>query len=352
MSLAGLIRYRKHQLGRQSSIGTAVAAVKAYAWAGVPDVNRNWTDQEVDVGSLDPIAEPYLLAPDITAPLTSPALRYNDLPALLAAIFGGDVTPTGAGDAKTWAFAPASLTVDDPDVFTYEFGDDVLTDWYQLRDGILESLELVGPTGLGPLTMSGAWRFGAMFSSGSTDNPDSPAVPTAALDVDPSEAIVYLKDGALDIASTVAGLDAGQITNALHSFTWRVSGDIDIKRFANGAQAFDVDGYGRATRMIEFVLVFAKTDDTVGEGSESDAWMSNTAVARYMRLRFESLLNIETGPDVPYSFDITAPCRYYTREEGAEGGNSTITLTAHAFYDADDLEAAILANVVCTQATI
>ena len=83
---------------------------------------------------------------------------------MLSAFFGGDVAPTGGGAAKTWSWDPASETLDDPDLYTYEFGDDVLTDWFQDSDGILEGFEIAGPVGLGPLTATETWRFGSMKS--------------------------------------------------------------------------------------------------------------------------------------------------------------------------------------------
>jgi hypothetical protein len=345
---------RKHQFGRQSALNTPVAAVKAYPFSGVPSVDLGWTDREIDVGSIDPVAAPLRGAGDLTASLSDPGVEYNSLPLMFAAIFGGSVDPTTPGDgtAKAWSWAPASETVDEPDVFTYEFGDDVTTDWYQLGDGLLESLELAGPEGLGPFTASMTWRFGSMNSSGSTDEPDSPAVPTS-LDVDPDGAILYLKDLGIYIASSVAGLAAGQVTDALHAVTLRISGDLDQKRFANGDQSFDIDAYGRATRLIEVELMFAKTSDTVGIGSESDAWMSDSAVTRYIELKATSLVKIEPeDPDIFYSMDLIMPLRYYTREEGDSGGNTVVTLTGHAFFDADDLEGVFTADVVCTQATL
>jgi hypothetical protein len=352
MAVAGLTRLRKHQFGRQVAFGTPVAAVAAYPFSGVPSPDRAWSDREVDVGSIDPVAAPVLGAPDLTSSLTDPGVEYNSLPLLFAAIFGGAETPTGAGDAKTWAWAPASTTVDAVDAFTYEFGDDVTTDWYQFGDSILESLELVGPTGLGPFTGSYGWRHGSMASSGATDLPDSPTVPTADLEVDPNAALLYLKDTGIYIASSVSGLAAGQVTDALYGLTWRVTGDVDQKRWANGDKSFDVDAYSRATRMIELVAVWAKTSDIVGVGSESDAWMSDEAITRYVRIYAESAVKISTGPDVFYSLELVMPMRYFTREETNEGGNSTVTLTGHAFFDPEDFEGVLTAEVVCTRATI
>lgn len=290
-----------------------------------------------DQGSRDPVSPPYRGASDLTATLTTPALAYNDLPLPHAAFFGGEEVPSGAGAAQTWTYEPTSTTVQEPDPHTYEFGDDVTTDWYQFGDGIVESWEVSGPEGLGPLSMSTTWRFGSVASSGSTDSPDSPVVPTAGLSVATDDAIVYLKDGAIYIASSVAGLAAGQVSDALHSFTLRFTQEIDQKRYANGSQTFDIDAYGPGTRAIELECTFAKTADTVGIGSESDAWMSDSAVNRWVRLIFTSTVNISTGPDVPYKWTVTIPLRYYTREEGEIGGNTTVILTGHAFYDAADL---------------
>ena len=53
--------------------------------------------------------------------------------------------PTGGGTAKTWSCDPASATLDELDPYTYEFGDDVLTDWYQDGDGVLEGARSPAP---------------------------------------------------------------------------------------------------------------------------------------------------------------------------------------------------------------
>ena len=335
MPVQGLVRLRKHQLGRQAAMGTKVAATRVYPFKGVPDVNLNWTDPEVDLGSLDPVAAPRREAPELTANYDIPQLDYNTLAMIHAGFFGGGVEPTGGGTAQTWTFSPASETVDEPDLFTEEFGDDVLTDWYQFGDGIVESFELTAEN-KGVLTGSLTMRYGSVSSTGSTDSPVTGSVPTPDLVAEKNPALVYLKDGAIYIADTVAGLSAGQITDALHAITIRGSGDIDEKRYANGTQEFDVDAYARATRVIEVEATYAKTADTVGTGSESDHWLSDEAVDRYIRLVFVSKV-LAQSPSTDYGWTVTMPARYYTRTEGEQGGNSTVVLTARAFYDADDL---------------
>lgn len=350
MPIQGFTRLRKHQLARQAVMGTKVPAVRAYPFSGTPSVNLNWTDAEVDTGSIVTTVAPSRGASDVTAGLTSPQVPFNDLPALLAAFFGGQVVPTGGGTAKTWQWVPSAVSpLDDEDLFTYEFGDDVTTDWYQLGDGIVETLAFTGPEGLGAITATHSWRFGSASSTGSTDSPVTGTVPTPGLAVDTNPALLYLKDMGIYIASSTAGLAAGQILDALHTFTLTFTKTTDQKRWANQDQSFDVDAYGRTGLAVSLAATFAKTDDTVGTGSESDDWFSDDSVDRYIRLNFQSLAIAQT-PSTPYSWITDMPMRYYTREEGEVGGNTVIVLTANAFYDPVDLDGFLDTTVVNTLA--
>ena len=346
MPVRGLIKARKHLFGRQAAFGTPVAATKAYLLSGVPEVELNWTDPEVDAGSLVEVAAPHREAPDLTAPLDIPQLRYNYVPKLLSGFFGGQVVPTGGGTAKTWAYNPASVApLDDLDPFTYEFGDDVLEDWYQLTDGVVESFEIAIPVGLGACTGNETWRFGSVASTGSTDSPVVGSVPTD-LDPEANEAVVYGKDLSLFIADTEAGLAANQIENALYSGTIRFTGDLDLKRYANGTQTFEVSEVARANIMVEYEFRLAKTTDIVGTGSESDDWMSDQAVDRYFRLIFTSTVEAQGG--TPYSWTMSSPTRYRTRTEDAEGGNSVVVLTGRAWYDSGTFDGFFKSTVVTT----
>lgn len=335
--IQGFVRLRKHQFGRQSAPGTAVPATRAYPLSGTPTVDLKWTDPEIDAGSRDPVAAPYRGPGEYGFQAQYPSLGYNTITQILSAFFGGGVSPTGGGAAQTWLFEPASETVDEPDLYTYEFGDDVLTDWYQFRDGIITEFEITGPEGLGALSATATWRFGGVASTGSTDYPVDGTVPTPDLDVDTDEVYLYLKDMGIYIASSVAGLSGGQVLNALHTFVFRGSQEVDDKRFANGDQSFDIDDYGPGARSMEVALTLAKTDDTVGTGSESDAWMSSEAVNRYIQFKFIAV-PVAESPSTHYALTITLPIRYYTREEGEVGGNTAIVLTGHTFFDPDDLE--------------
>jgi hypothetical protein len=348
VAIAGLVRNRKHQFGRQASLNTPIAAKRVYPFKGTPASADVWVDPDVDVGSIFPSEAPYRGPANFTAALTDPSLRYNTIPLLMCALFGGAETPAGAGTAKTWSHAPDASVPWTTDAFTYEFGDDVTTDWMQFGDGILETLEITGPVGLGAISTSMTWQFGSMFGSGFTDFSASPAVPTA-LDLVSNEAVVYLKDMGIYIASDFGDLESTQITDALHNFTLRITKSVDNKRYANGDQSFDIDEYGVTGVTVELEAHFAKTSDIVGTGSESDAWFSEQAVDRYIRLFFESKVEAETA--IPYSWDLQMPARYYTRAEGEQGGNTTVVLNAHAFFEPDDFEGAFTSEAVTSLAS-
>jgi hypothetical protein len=338
MAVAGIVRLRKHQFGRQDVLGTKVAATRAYPFSGVPGVDLEWTDSDVDTGSIVTTVPPIRGAGNFGASLTAPQVTYNDAALMVDGIFGGNVNPTGGGAAKTWTHIPAAVApLDDFSNYTYEFFDDTSADEAdQLGDGILTALSFTGPEGLGAITASMTWAFGSAANKTSTDSPVTGTVPTPALDVSTTDAIVYLKDMGIYIASTQAGLGAGQVTDALHTFGLNITAVYDDKRFANGTQSFDVSDRSKTGYTVELAATWAKTGDIIGTGSESDAWFSDSAVNRYVRLAFVSP-EIITGV-TPYSWAIDMPMRYYTREHGESGGNSTIVLTGRAFYDPDDFD--------------
>lgn len=333
--IQGQTKYRKHQFARETTFGTAVAAVRAYPFSGVPTPNIGWTQpQDADFGSIDPVEAPYLSIPDLAASLTMPRVSYNDLPLLLCGFFGGAVDPTGGGDAQTWNHMPASESPDTLDSFTYEFGDDVTDDWYQFTGGVIEQMTISSPVGLGPISASTSWRFADVTQSGSTDFPVSGTVPTPDLTVDRSPIPVYAKDASFYIDSAAGNIGDTQILNAVHNWELTLTRELDQKRFQNGSQSFALSGYGAGARSIGLKVRFAKTSDTVGTGSESDAWMSDTSVDRFVRIAFLASVLAES-PSTYYSWVLDLPMRYMTREEDAEGGNSVVALSGNAFLEPD-----------------
>ena len=143
MPIQGFVRFRKHQMGKQSAIGTPVAATRIFPYRGNLGINLNWTDPDVDVGSIDPVLAPYRSGSEITESLTGP-LQYNDIPTFFAAGLIGGVSPTGGGSAKTWTHTAQSTSSTTFDYFTDEWGDDVTADGAQAFGHIPVDVHAIG----------------------------------------------------------------------------------------------------------------------------------------------------------------------------------------------------------------
>jgi hypothetical protein len=338
MAIQGLVRFRRNQIGKQSVIGTAVAATRRVPWRGAIEVNPNRTDPDVDVGSLDPVQSPYPTAREVSWNPTGP-LAYNDLPIRLSAGLKGGVTAVGAGTSKSWTFTVASLTADDFDYFTDQFADDTeATDAIIGFGGVADTLEESMPEDLGPWTISDSWVFaGGTMGGNATDS----------LTVDASPVWVFGADTEIKMDPTAAAIGTTKLTDALHSAVLRVSNNLDQKRYANGSNTrFQLAGYGRGGRVIELVLTFAKTSAVITEANTLD---DDPTPNRYFEVLTTSPTLAEAA--IPYSYSRRMPGRLFSRAEGEMGGNATIILTYRAFYDATTTYA-YKAVVVNTQATV
>jgi hypothetical protein len=346
----GLTRLRRHLFARQSAFGTAVPAVRAYPFSGVPMPDLNWTDAEADQGARVLVQAPTRGIPNLTPTISSNRLNYNDLPLQFSAFFGGDVSPTGGPDF-TYAWEPDLTVAGTPDIYTYERGSDPdgtsgkPNDWFQWRDGMITQLTIDSPEdGRGVLTSSMQWLFGNVEYAGNSDGPVL-TIPSITDRPDSDPVPVYLKDAKVYINTEASDIGGQQISDAVHKFTLTLTQEVDQKRYVNGSQAYDLDGYGMGLVGIEAAIVCGKTSDTVGSGSESDAWFSDIAVPRYLQIAFESTAEADTA--TPYSWVFSMPLRWYTREDGEIGGNETLTLTGRAFLD-ETLDYAVSTQVVCT----
>jgi len=350
----GLTRLRRHLLARQAVFGTPLAALRAYPFSGTPMPDLAWTNPQGDFGSRVNIAKPTRGIPNFPAQLTDPSLNYNDLIAQLCAFFGGQVSPSGGGTAKHWVHEPDFTTTGNPDLFTYERGSDVdgtggnPNDWFRWSDGILTGLTIDSPDdGRGVLNTTMQWLFGDVAYAGDSDA-DAPALSIPSIDdiPDTDPVPVYLKDAKVYITDDPTNIGGDQITDAVHKFSLALTQEVDQKRYVNGSQEFDLDGYGMGAVTIAPSIVCGKTGDTVGIGSESDAWFSKLAVDRFLQIVFESPEEAQSG--IPYSWAWATPLRWYTREDGELGGNETLTLAGEAFLERDTLDYAFTSEVVCT----
>ena len=243
------------------------------------------------------VAAPHREAPPSRPRSPTRSSPMTTLPLLLAGFFGGSLEPTGGGTAQTWAFKPASETIDPIDLFTYEFGDDVLTDWYQFGDGILDSVEFTGPDGLGPVSDVDVRRFGSVRSTGCHRRARGRRRPDARPDA-PTPTPPSCTSRTWRSTSPTPRPGSLPVRSATRCTTSRSACRATSMRSATptAPRRFDVDAYVRTSRLIELECTFAKTDDTVGTGSESDAWISDQSVDRYIRLTFTSTASAAGRP--------------------------------------------------------
>jgi hypothetical protein len=323
--IQGFTRYRRWQMARQTGgFGVARTPVRAYPWRTEPDINPNWTEPDVETGTLDPVLPPMRGAMDLTATTEGP-LAYDDWPALGNGFLVDVAAPTGGGADKTWTHQPSSEAVDALGLFTAEWGDELTSDQVRLLDGTGENLELTLPDTLSAWQTSARWRFSKQIY---------PIVGGRAdLDVDQAPVWVYGADTELFINDTSGSIGTTKIADAVHSAQITIENELDIKRFANGSNSrFEASGYARAARHIRASFQVSKTTESIAEVGK---WLAVDPINRFIEMRVTSP-TIITGV-IKYSLSIRLPGRWMTRAHGTRGGNTVHTLAMTGFYDATGL---------------
>lgn len=325
-SIPGAIRFRKHQIGIQTLLNTAVPATYVEPYRGEITFNPNTTDPDVDVGSLDPVLNPYRMAQDVACTKTGP-LAFNPGLIRLSAGLKGGISPATVGTTgRSWVFQVASLTADVFDVYSDEWGDDTSdvattpnAGGILAFGGLIDTLEETMPEDLGPWTVSDQWIYsGATFGNR-----------TPALTIDPSPTWVFGADTRFFLNTTPGAIGTTEISSTVHGATIRVSNNLDKKRFANGnSTRFNLGGFGRGPRLIEMVLTVAETATTIAERATLD-----DAVVPPRYLAATTTGTTFAGIGVPYSYDRRGAFYLFDATSGEIGGNSTLVLTYHAFYD-------------------
>lgn len=322
----GNTRFRKHQIGIQTLLNTAVPATYVEPYRGAITFNPNTTDPDVDVGSLDPILAPYRMAQEVACTKTGP-LPYDPLSIRLSAgLMGGIAPATVGGTGKRWTYQIASLTADVFDVYSDEWGDDTSdaattpnADGILAFGGLINVLEETMPEDLGPWAINDQWVYsGATFGNR-----------TAGLTVDANPEWVFGADSRFYLDTVVGNIGTTEIASTVHGATIRISNNLDLKRFANGnSTRFNLGGYGRGPRVIEFIVTVAKTAAMIAERATLD---DDPVPTRYLAATTTSTQFAGSG--IPFSYDRRGAFRLFDVSDGEIGSNSVMTLTYRAFYD-------------------
>ncbi len=307
MSVSGLQRLRKLQIGYQTSFASNTSATKVLPYRGSLVIDPQLTDPDADVGSLDPILPPFAGAAEYTASFEG-KLAYNDAPDMWAGLLKGGVAPTGA-TAKMHTFQAASLTQDTFPYATLSWGDDVATDWIQMGGSVINELTMGFDEDLGAWDVNfSALGARALFGG-----------PTGGLTVDTNPTWVYGADTEVFLDSVAASIGTTKLVDSVHTAEVHVTANNDPKRFAMGSNTrFQISNFGRGARELEVTIGVAKTAATTAERQTID---DAPPAQKYIELRATSP-TIITGV-IPYSQGIRMAGRLVNAEDVEYGDNNT-----------------------------
>ncbi len=309
MPIQGFTRFRYHQVGKQSVIGTAVPTTRVMPYRGPIVVNPNRTIPDVDTGSLDPILAPFAGAKNVTSTWNGPkTLAYNDLPYILAAAGKSGVTPSG-GTAKTWTFTYASLTADDTNA----------TNGIQAFGGVINDYT----TGFGTDLDGFDLNANLIYAGANLCTAKTPG-----LTIDPSPTWIYGADAKFYVDTTPGNIGTTPWTDTVHSASWSWNSNLDQKRFANGSNTrFQLSGFGRGQRVIELTIQAAESAAAIAEACTLD---DDPVPDRYIQMQVVTPVII-TG-STPYSWTRRAKARLISVTSGEIGGNATMTFLYRVAY--------------------
>lgn len=317
MAIVGFIRFRKRQVGKQTTFASNTGATRVLPYRGAIKVEPNRTTPDVDTGSLDPVLAAYLGAQDVTESWEGKA-AYDDLPWLYALGVKGGVSPTGS-NPYTWTYQAASLTADSFDYATEQWGDDVASDLITAGGGVVNDWQLSFGNDLAAFDLSANLYYArAAYGLGAT----------GGLTVDSTPQWLYGAHTVVYMDSAPGSIGLTPIAEAVHGVTIAVNNNLDRKRFADGSNVgFNLAGYGRGPREVTLTLQVAKTTATIAEAQTLD---DNPVPVRYFDIKTTST---ETTGGTPYSNSIRFPAELIGRDDTEIDNNSVITLTYRGKYD-------------------
>lgn len=321
----GFTRFRKIQVGVQSVIGTAVPATRVLPYRSLIVLNPNRTDPDVDVGSLDPIIAPYATAPDIAMSGAAGPQTFDDAAVRLSAGIKGGVSPTGptGTTAYTWTHTAASLTADPFDFYSIQTGDDTSDSagaGINGFGGVIDTFSMSFDESLAPWQVSDDWVLaGATYGNR-----------TGSLTVASNPAFAFGADTTIFLDTVAGSIGVTPVASAVRGASLSVTNALDQKRYANGSNTrFQLQGFGRGPRAIEFSMTVEKTTAMIAEAVTLD---DTPTPNRYVKIGIQSVEL--AGTAIPYSWNIFLPVRLFSVSEGEIGGNVNYTFTYHGFYDA------------------
>lgn len=301
---SGLKALRKIQIGEESTKGDAVAATAALlgvlTMKDSPTIHRPVEER----GTLAEFSRSVKVANLAELTLEGDA-TFEQILYLLHMGILGNVTPGGAGTAKSWVFLPSMAAAGVFDSFTIEFGDDI--EQWEAEYCMAKAIEISG-------AMNEAMRirgdiFGRKMTvcdfTGSLSPPTVESIPMqkARLYIDDEDGAI----GATEKASTLIAV------------TFAITTGLAPKRFADGS--LDFSGYAETFKGVELRMTFA-----FNAGAETERLKFDGETLRLIRIE---TLGSEAQADEDSS-DAVA-------DDPLAAGATSILVTASSNFTADEI---------------
>lgn len=243
----GLSALQKIQIGEESSKGTPVAATAALLGKLSIEPKPTKHSPEESRGSLITPYRSVKVADEVGLSFEGDA-TFEQLIYFLHMGVLGNVTPTGAGDEKTWTFTPAKSAAGTYDSFTIEAGDNVQA--VEVEYVMASKITIAGGMAA-PVTVK-ADMFGRQITNTTFTGAISPPAVESILG---QKCKLYIDDEDGTIGNT-------EVASALISWTYDIDTGLYVKRYGDGNLYFSTYGENGGKVSLQVTAAFNSTVNT------------------------------------------------------------------------------------------
>ena len=313
----GLMAFRKIQIGKETTRGTAVAATEKMTGALTMQDTRVIETPEVESGGLSKLVDGMAFQAGLGAQMefTGPASYERMIQWLEMGVKGGVTGAVQTSLAYLWTYKPSVTADPAQSAYTFEYGDDLQA--YEAEYCMPSELELTGAPDQS--LQFKASLFGRQVSEVSFTG--SLTFPTFT-PIKFNQAKVYV-DG------TWANLGTTELANSLLGFTWKLPTGLAPFKAADGNDYFATHVQGKRQMELELFLAF----NTAVSGEMSKFRDQST---RAVRLQFTGAL-IETGHNFQLTLDMLGVMVDWSPLGEHDGGDAvTVKLVSSGDVDNDN----------------
>ena len=279
---SGLRALRKIQLVKEVSPGTQIATATArlIGTLGMQNDQKYYRPEDLETGKLSSFERSYVVGEQANLPFESDA-NYEQLGYMLGMAVKGGITPGAPSDSLyTWTFLPNLTSLNSPDTYTIQYGDDVQA----FLSGFCFATEIELSGQLDDAVKVKAAIVGQNVRTGSFTSLTNPTVLTP----------VIVGTGKLYVDSSWATLGNTAVAATLVDFSYKTvskagSGGINPIKYIDGNIYFS--DRAESKRHVELEMTLAFTSATAGYFA---AYIASLQTSKFIRIKF-------TGPLVGVS---------------------------------------------------